>query len=173
METANFYWTVIVGIAAATWIVVQFIRDRIALSVGRTKAAVSHLIEIDRLIIENPASQRYLSETARESEAYFRAPDRLKDDLFYQAKTLVYMHLNTYDEILSLSDRNHGLSSLLGPGALIEAADWEQYIQVKLRHPLYRSILNNEEGIFGESLRQYWRNHKAAVETAVSDPFMW
>ncbi len=61
METANFYWTVIIGITAALWIGVQFIRDRAAQSIARSNAAVNRLIEIDRNIINSPESQRYLS----------------------------------------------------------------------------------------------------------------
>ena len=173
MEAANFYWTVIAGLAAALWIVVQFIRDRIGQSIARTNAVVNRLIEIDRLIIDCPETQRYLSETARHGEAYFRDEARLKEDLFYKAKTLVYMHLNTFDEILSLSARKQGFAPLLGPGVLIEIADWGQFILVKLRHPLYRSILNHEQAIFGEALRDYWRVHKAEVEAAAVDPFVW
>lgn len=173
METAKFYWTVIVGIVGAVWIGVQFARDRIAQSISRTNAAVNHLIAMDQLIIDNPDTQRYLSETARENEDYFRRPERLKEDLFYKAKTLVYMQLNTFDEILSLSTRPQGMLALLGPGMLIEPADWEQYILVKLRHPLYRSILNHEKEIFGDCLRKYWAEHKTSIESAAIDPFVW
>src|SRR3569832_3011129 len=102
METAKFYWTVVVGIVGAVWIIVQFVRDRIGQSISRTNAAVNRLIAIDQLIINSPDTQRYLSETAREGEGYFRREDRLKEDLFYKAKTLVYMHLNTFDEIFLL-----------------------------------------------------------------------
>ena len=173
METAKFYWTVVVGIVGAVWIIVQFVRDRIGQSISRTNAAVNRLIAIDQLIINSPDTQRYLSETAREGEGYFRREERLKEDLFYKAKTLVYMHLNTFDEILSLSTRPKGMLSLLGPGMLIEPADWEQYILVKLRHPLYRSILNHEKDIFGDCLRRYWAELKARIEAAAIDPFVW
>src|SRR3569623_1691515 len=169
METAKFYWTVVVGIVGAVWIIVQFVRDRIGQSISRTNAAVNRLIASDQLIINSPDTQRYLSETARESEGKFRREERLKEDLFYKAKTLVYMHLNTFDEILSLSTRAKGMLSLLGPGMLIEPADWEQYILVKLRHPLYRSILNHEKDIIGDCLRRYWAEHKARIKAAELD----
>ncbi len=83
------------------------------------------------------------------------------------------MRLNIFDETLSLSMRKQGITSLLVPSLLIESEDWESYILLKLRHPLYRCILNHEQDIFGESMRQYWRKHKAEVETTTSDPFVW
>jgi hypothetical protein len=44
---------------------------------------------------------------------------------------------------------------------------------VKLRHPLYRSILNHEGEIFGESLRRFWHKHKKKIESTPADPFIW
>src|SRR3569833_2711562 len=128
METAKFYWTVVVGIVGAVWIIVQFVRDRIGQSISRTNAAVNRFFVIDQLIINSPDTQRYLSETARESEGYFRREERLKEDLFYKAKTLVYMHLNPFGEIHTKTTQPKRKKTLLGPGMLIEPADWEQYI---------------------------------------------
>src|SRR3569832_1728510 len=155
METAKFYWTVAVGIVGAVWIIVQLIRDRNGQSISRTNAAVNRLIAMDQLIINSPDTQRYLSETSKQGEAYFREEARLKEELFYKAKTLVYMHLNTFDEILSLSTRPKGRLSLLGPGMLIEPADWEQYILVKLRHPLYCFFFFLVLVFFGVCLRWF------------------
>jgi len=61
----------------------------------------------------------------------------------------------------------------LRPPALIEISDWETYIKIKLRHPLYRSILNNEKEIFGGSLRDFWEKNKKDIESLQVDPFMW
>lgn len=144
-----------------------------AQSISRTDASVKHLIAIDQIVIDNPDIQRYLSQTAKHHEDFFRKTDRLEEDLFYKAKTLVYMQLNTFDEVLSLSSRHTGLTSLFGYALLIELPDWENYILVKIRHPLYRSILNNEKDIFGDALRKYWEQHKQQVESAGSDPFTW
>lgn len=173
METAKFYWTVVVGVAGAVWILVQFARDRIAQSIARTNAAVNRLFAIDQLVINSPDMQRYLSETAKLGENYFRDEARLKEDIFYKAKTLVYMHLNTFDEILSLSSEKPAWANFLGAGRMIESLDWEQYIRIKLRHPLYRSILNHEKEIFGEALRTYWATHRPHIEAAAIDPFVW
>lgn len=173
METASFYWTVVAGLIGAAWILVQFIRDRISQSIARTNALIERLITIDKLIIENPEAQQYISKTAKEGEDYFRNPARLNEDSFYKAKTLAYLHLNAFDEILSLSSKKNGSYPLLSPPALIELADWERYILVKIRHPIYRSILNNEKEIFGASLRDFWDQYKTEAESAVTDPFVW
>lgn len=173
LETASFYWTVVAGIVGALWIAVQFLRDRIAQSVTHTNALIERLMTIDKLLIDNPESQQYLSATAVQGEDYFREAGRLNESCFYKAKTLAYMHLNTFDELLSLSSQKRGPFSLMNPPALIELSDWENYILVKIRHPIYRSILNNEKEIFGASLRDFWAQHKKKIETATSDPFIW
>lgn len=173
MESVTFYWTVVAGITGAIWVLVQLFRDRVAQSISRTDTSVNRLITIDQLVINNPDIQRYLSQTAHHPEDYFRKQDRLEEDLFYKAKTLVYMQLNTFDEVLSLSSRHTGLASLFGYALLIELSDWENYILAKIRHPLYRSILNHEQDIFGDALRKYWVQHKQQVQSAGSDPFTW
>src|SRR3569833_3121583 len=96
METAKFYRTVVDGIVGAVWNIVQIDRERIGQSISRTNAAVNRLTAIDQPIIYSPDTQRYLSETARVSVGYFRREERLKEDLFYKAMTLVYLHLNTF-----------------------------------------------------------------------------
>ena len=171
METAKFYWTVMVGVVGAIWVIVQLVRDRNTQSIARTNAAINRLFAIDQLVIDKPATQRYLSETADREVEYFRAAARLQEDVFYQAKTLAYMYLNTFDEILSLSAPRAGLLSLFGRDLLIEPADWERYIEIKLRHPLYRSILEHEQEIFGQALRGYWQDKKTRIINA--DPFLW
>jgi len=173
METATFYWTVVAGITGAVWIMVQLFRDRMAQSISRTDASIKHLISIDQIVIDNPDIQRYLSQTAKHNEDFFRKPERLEEDIFYKAKTLVYMQINTFDEILSLAARHTGLGSLFGHALLIELPDWENYILVKLRHPLYRSIMNNEKNIFGDALRRFWEQHNSEVASANIDPFSW
>ena len=100
MEIAKFYWTVMVGVVGAIWVIVQLVRDRNTQSIARTNAAIDRLFAIDQLVIDKPATQRYLSETADRDVEYFRAASRLQEDGFYQAKTLAYMYLNTFDVIL-------------------------------------------------------------------------
>lgn len=173
MEAATFYWTVVAGITGAVWILVQLFRDRVAQSIARTDASVRHLIAIDQIVIDNPDIQRYLSLTAHYHEDFFRKPERLEEDLFYKAKTLVYMQINTFDEVISLSSQKTGLNSLFGYTSLIELSDWENYMLVKIRHPLYRSILNNEHDIFGDALRTFWQKHRQRIESAGADPFVW
>lgn len=173
MERANLYWTVIVALVSAGWVLTSFFRDRASQSVERSGAIMNRLLEGDRLTIENPDIQKYLSEHALREEDYFRSPVVLNDLLFFKAKTYVYRQLNSFDEILSSSAETSGFWSFMKPPALIELSDWETYIEEKLRHPLYRSILNRESQIFGTALRDFWKVHRREIESHPADPFLW
>ena len=173
MERAQFYWTVVAGVIGAGWIIMSVIRDRISQSLERTNAIIDRLIEVDKLIITNPDIQKYISENSKQKEEYFRNESLLKEEIFYKAKTLVYMQLNAFDEILSMASQTSKRYSFLKPGSIIEISDWEQYIILKLRHPLYGSILNNEKEIFGISLRNFWEKHKREIESTSINPFVW
>lgn len=173
MDKVNLYWTIVVGIISAGWVVVTFLRDNIAKSLERNKEIVTRLLEDDKLIIENPDIQRYLSENAKQDVAYFRSEEVLKDTLFYRAKSLAYKQLSMFDEILSVSSMTSRKWPLLKPPSLIELSDWETYIRVKLRHPLYQSILMYEKNIFGESIRSFWEKNEKDIISMPIDPFIW
>ena len=173
MEEAKLYWTIVVAIISAGWVLAVFIRDRVTQSIERTSAITSHLLEIDKLIIDNPDIPKYLSKTAMQNEQYFRSEAVLEEHIFFKAKTYVYRQLNSFDEILSTSSETTGRLSFLKPPSMIEMSDWETYIRITLRHPLYRSILKNEKEIFGASLRNFWDRNKQSIESTPVDPFMW
>ena len=130
------------------------------------------MIEVDRLTIANPDIQKYLSENAGQKEEYFRDPSRLKEDLFYKAKTLTYMHINMFDEILSGANQTSGKWSPFRQAPMAELQYWKEYIFIKLHHPLYRSILRNEGEIYGRALRIFWQTNKNKLSDP-SDPFVW
>ncbi|WP_298436780.1 hypothetical protein [Geobacter sp.] len=173
MDEAKLYWTIIVAVVSAGWVVTAFVRDRISQSVERTSVIVNRLLDGDKLLIDNPDIQKYLSQNAARKEDYFRRHEALEDELFYKAKAYVYRQLNMFDEILSISARTGRGWSLLKPPALTELSDWETYIKVKLGHPLCRSILNNEQHIFGVSLRGFWDANRDKIQSTPVDPFIW
>jgi len=173
MDEAKLYWTIVVGVLSAGWVVIAFIRDRISESVNRTSAMMNRLMEGDMLTIEHPEIQKYISQNAHRGVDYFRNETVLGEELFYKAKTAVYRQLNLFDEMLSTSSRTSRGYSFLKPPALIEISDWETYIRVKLRHPLYRSILIHERKLFGASLRDFWDKYKREIESSPVDPFIW
>lgn len=86
---------------------------------------------------------------------------------------LAYTQLNLFDEVLSNIAKTRQGWAFLRPAGLPEKADWEEYIKVKLRHPLYRSILNHEQHIFGAALREFWNAHQAEIEAKLTDPYIW
>ena len=173
MEEAKFYWTMVAGIIAAGWVLIMFIRDRRSQSLVLTSGITGRLLDIDKIIIDNPDIPKFICKTAGEDEQFFRSIGVLDDDAFYRTKTYVYRQLNAFDEILSISLQSSKKMSFLKPLPLIESSDWETYMMITLRHPLYRSILNNEGEIFGESLRSFWNSNKEAIRSTPADRFMW
>lgn len=169
----NFYWTVVVAAVGASWALVEFIRDRRSREVERNSEIMKRLQEVEKAIIDNPDIQKYLSRNAAQEEEYFRNQAVLEEDLFYKAKAHVYSQLNLFDEILSLPSRTSGIRSLLKPPALTERSDWEAFIKMKLRHPLFRSILKHEKKIFGDSLRCFWEKYSKEIESMPADRFAW
>lgn len=173
METENIYWTAVAALFGAVWALVIFIRDRNSSAAESRTALMSRLLEIDKLLIEHPEIQKYMSSTATKTEAYFRDPGVLEDELFYKAKTFAYFHINIFDELLSLATQSRVGPKFLMPPGVIELSDWEAYIRRKLSHPLYRSILNNESEMFGAPLRAFWTTIKKSLDAASPNPFAW
>lgn len=172
MDEASFYWEILAALVSAGWIVTVFIRDRISQSLALSSALLTRLMEYDRLNIENPEIQKYISQNAECEEAFFCDRKNLEETIFYQAKTLAYTQLNMFDELLSISPKTSGMRAFLRPG-LVEKKDWEEYMKQKLRHPLYRSILIREADIFGASLREFWKRNRKSIEGKTADPFVW
>lgn len=172
LEAADFFWGIIVSLVAAAWFVILFIRDRNSASREYSNSLIKKLHESDKLIIEHPEIQKYLSLTMMKNESFFRAPEILHDDEFYKAKAFAYWNLNLFDEILSMATASRSKLSLLMP-AIVELSDWENYIKHKLRHPLYHAILNHEGSIFGAGLRDFWNDNKTSLETTAIDPYSW
>ena len=170
LDIADFFWGVVVALVGAVWFVILFIRDRNTASAERSSALIKRLHEIEKLIIDNPDIQKYLSLNISKEEAYFRTQEVLQDNAFYKAKAFVYWNLSLFDDIVSTA-------TFKGPAMIaphvIELADWEGYMKRKFSHPLYRSILNNEGKIFGAALRDFWSTNRASIEAEPVDPYTW
>lgn len=167
------YWTIFAASISALWILTTYIRDRAAQSLALSSALMTRLMEYDKLNLEHPEIQQYLSKHVARDEAYFHSDEALADLAFYKAKSLVYNRLNLFDEILSIASKTNKGWSFLKPAYLVEKADWEEYIKVKFRHPLYRSILNHEKHIFGAPLRAFWDSHKTVIESKLAVAHIW
>jgi len=173
METEKFYWTIVTAVVSAVWIIALFIRDRHSVAAARSSTLINRMVEIDKLLMEHPDIQKYMSSTVAKPEGYFHDPALLQDELFFKAKSFAYLHINLFDELLSSSKQSQRGLSLLMPPDVIELSDWEQYIKRKCRHPLYRSILNNEAEVFGAALREFWSTSKGSIDTSAASPFVW
>ena len=172
LDMVDFYWGIVVALVGAAWVVMLFVRDRNSASAERSSTLIKRIHEIDQVIIEHPDIQKYLSLTLTREEGYFRTPEVLQDDAFYKAKALVYWHLNLFDEILSIATTFNSGLAILTP-QVVELSDWETYIKHRFKQPLYRSLWNNENEIFGSALRVFWFANKTSIDAASVDPYTW
>lgn len=173
LETEKFYWTLVAAAISAVWVIALFVRDRHSSAAARSSVLIGRMLEIDKLLMEHPDIQKYMSLTVAKPEEYFRTEQVLQDEIFYKAKSFAYFHMNLFDELLSLAKHSKTGPWLLMPPNVIELSDWEEYIKRKVRHPLYRSILNNESEIFGAALRDFWSTIKKSGDAASPSPFVW
>ena len=172
LDIADFFWGVLVALGGAVWVLVLFVRDRRAACAKLSSMLVERIHEMDKVIIEHPEIQKYLSLSATQDENHFRTAEVLQDACFYKAKSFAYWHLNLFDDIISSSAAFKSVPAVLSP-QVIELADWENYMRHKIKHPLYRSILNNESRIFGSALRGFWSRNKGAVDAMPVDAHSW
>lgn len=172
MFDSTLYWTIIAGIVGALWKLSDFLRDRNLESIKRSSELFTRCSEDYKLIIEKPEIQMYLSQNAKQSPEYFHSEEILDNPLFYKAKSFAYRQIDMFDEILSLSSMTNRRFSLIRPLPVVEIKDWKEYIKIKLRHPLYRSILKYEKDGLGEAFNDFCKENKKWIEGAV-DPLSW
>lgn len=167
------YWTIVVGLFAAAWAIISFFRDQMRQAVADNREIMNRLVAADQLSIEHPEIHKYLSDTALQNEDYFRDEARLEDELFFKAKSYLYSKLNLFDEILSEAVHSTGKFAFFRTPQASDIAAWKTYMKCTMTHPLCRSIMKNEEAIFGGNLQEFWRKHKEEISLQTPDRFSW
>jgi hypothetical protein len=176
------YWTVLASVIAAFWAVISLYRARMANAYQYNSNIVERLLDCERIIIDQPEIQQYLSRSAIQPPSYFRQPERLEEKEFYQAKAHAYAILNLFDEICTSSvepkkhrTRFRKFLRLLHPHPILEINDWKNYMIEKSLHPLFQSILKEEAHIFGERICEVLniKRRDDPPEDRPADPFVW
>ena len=179
IDSTNLWWSFIVACVSSGWIYITSLRQKIAEALEQNRIIMSLLVECDKIIIDNPELQKFISNNALREVNYFRSPEMLDMDIYFKAKTFAYRQINLFDQILSADTLEYNplifkaFYPLIKPACLLEKSAWESFICAKLRHPLYFSILKHESHIFGDSLRSFWKTKMAYIETLDIDPFLW
>jgi hypothetical protein len=136
----------------------------------------SQLKEMGTTILEKPGIQRFLCKTYDSPVDYFKANGSVeRDDLFLQAKTFVYWHLNVFDSVvgrLKLHEKpstpwgrlTRWLNRTLFYPSFAEIADWEKYIEARLQHPFFQAVLEEEGHIFGKALLAFYNDRKPTLK---------
>jgi hypothetical protein len=167
------YWPIAVALISAVWITITLIRTRSQQAIDQSTALLSRQLEHNKYILDYPEAQKFISKNAEQKEEFFQDQTHLDSDDYYRAKTLVYMNLNIFDEVLAFSAKSGKWWNLFKPQAVVELSDWESYIKEMLKHPFYRSILNNEGKIFGKSLQKFWGESRIDIAPERVNQFLW
>ena len=154
------------------WAVILFYRDYRQRLQDKSVELIKMLIETDRQHMQDPSVHMYMSEHALEAADFFRDGARLKEETFFKAKSAAYATLNFFDS-LTANSKTSWIRRLIRAPRILEINDWNTYMIHKLRHPLYRSILENELHIFGSALQDFWAKNKALIVSKPADPYMW
>lgn len=146
----------LVAVAALSASYLTFRLTRTHLLYERVHRLTDRLYEIDRHILECPRMQRILYEESDRRTPYF-VQDTPHDDAYFQVKTFVYTQINLFDEIFSVVEGNRRLEKAF------EFSTWKDYMIRRLRHPLFRELLDGEGSIWGNKFREFIDSNRHAL----------
>ena len=168
------------GLVAALWALVTLLLSERRANGDWIQGLFAQLEKHGDVVREDPAIQTYLCNTwSTPPDAFKESGTIPRDDLFFKAKTIVYSELNVFDSFVARTTRRgrpltyfgRCLQRLLIPNSR-ELANWEEYVICKMQHPLSRAVIEEEEAIFGESLREFY---KVSVVSRTKTPskYLW
>jgi len=165
MEAKDWIATIsaVVAVAAlgATYWTYRLTRNHLLLE--RVHKLTDRLYEIDRLTLEYPGLQEILY---LESDRIYRRSDpathyfvvgRPHDEQYFQVKTFLYTQLNLCDEIVSVVEGDTLLERTF------EFAQWKDYMTKRLRHPLFRELIDREGSIWGPKFNRFVESIRAKL----------
>ena len=137
-ETGTLVATALFALLALLLSGYTFWASRRHLSAERVHRLTERLMAMDRTVIDAPGLQKTLYDRALVSEPYF-TKERPHDEKYFQLKSFVYMHINFYDEVISLIAKDPSIRRA------VEVDEWKKFILFKMRHPMFREIYRSEE----------------------------
>lgn len=151
---------------AITSLIVAFIsgRDRRKADIINAQKFISErLYELDKLSITYPELQKRLTDisVSKEFDSYIKKLQE-NGESFHKLKSFVYIHINIYDELVNLFEREEKIREYL------EYDFWRRYIMYRMENPLFEAIYKAESKYFwGNSLKTFMtncRNDKQLME---------
>ena len=119
---------------------------------------MDRMYDLDRLHIQTPDLQVCLYELAGRTDPYFTL-DTPHDAMYVRVKTLVYLYLNFFDDIVSNMLTSKSVQERF------EFEDWKKFIIERMGHPLFRELYQKEASIYGKAFRQFCdENWKAILD---------
>lgn len=135
----------------------RFTRDHLLLE--RVHRLTDRLYEIDLITINSPELQVFLYQQCRRTEKYFVAQTD-HDETYFRVKTFIYTQINLWDEIYCVVKGNKRLEETF------EFEDWEDYILERMRHPLFRELIDRESSIWGKKFRAFIKANRTRLDEA-------
>ena len=81
----------------------------------------------------------FMQEVSRSTPYFYADPKEVpRTKEFHQLKTFVYFHLSVFEEIYQTTRRSTWIAKQF------ESEGWDEYIFVKMRHPLMKEVFNRE-----------------------------
>lgn len=152
-----------VGVAAlaASLGLLSYVLSRALLPLTPTAKLWDRMYEADKLAMAYPqVLAAYMNEVHRKPP-YFYAPasvvPRTKD--YYQLKTFVYFHLSMFEEIYQTTRRASWVARQF------ESDGWDEYIFLKLRHPLMKEVFDREgQRLYSGKFRDFIEANRARFQ---------
>lgn len=117
--------------------------------INAQKFVSDRLYELDKLSIAYPKIIKTLAEeNRRKNDNYFEVYHQ-PDEFYHQLKSYIYLHINYYDEVVNLFERESMIKNYL------EYESWRLYIMYLMENPLVREIYNKEYKIWGSNFNNF------------------
>lgn len=121
--------------ACASWLAYWF--SRRMQPIAQASKLMDRMYELDKLVLQYPDEfAAFMAEAGRKTP-YFGDITVKRDKCYFRLKSIVYFHLNAFEEIyLATLDPQLNIQ--------FEGEHWHSYILGRMRHPLLKEVLNRE-----------------------------
>ena len=119
------------------------------------------MYEVDKLCMAYPqVLADFMQEVSRSTPYFYADPKEVpRTKEFYQLKTFVYFHLSVFEEIYQTTRRSTWIAKQF------ESEGWDEYIFVKMRHPLMKEVFNREATqLYSGKFREFIEQNRARFQ---------
>lgn len=129
----------------------------------RTQEFWNRLQDINKLVLQYPEFQEFISLQATQKNNYFTDKNMREDERFFRKKAMVYLWLNLFNEVIKTAEGKE--FAWLGKKKFKEICGyetWEDYIIRKMRNPRFKEAY--AEGIWDKEFKDFVGKHKDSLK---------